>query len=386
MSKKQFVFRDLDNWRETVPPPIAALGSEQPLVKIGAAVVFSMLVAVVFTMMDQPSSATRGDRIDGSNGKQATTTVAAVSSRPAPAPAADVPQSPAAAKPAAPQAASPAAPFIQPPAPRAAQPPATVAAQPPAPFIQPPPPQPAAVRITHIPAQVVQPVAASMVQPPMEPITEPRAQEFAHFRSPQIASTAQPIAEPPQATVQAVLARVPMPRPAPARAVPTIFDRYAEREPPASAGGTSETTGETPAEPVTAAADREEAKPRPAIASAPGIPTDCLPAELQSVLAGLKARFGPITIVSTRPLHTPNHSAGSVREKLHLACKAVDIRTPKDAAAVMAYLRSRPEVGGVESYRNRVIHFDLKSGYAQAARSAAPAPLRLRQAASSTAR
>ncbi len=78
----------------------------------------------------------------------------------------------------------------------------------------------------------------------------------------------------------------------------------------------------------------------------------------------MSKRFGPVTIVSTTHLHTANHSPGSIREKLHLDCKAVDIRTPRDPKEVMAYLRSRPEVGGVNTYMNKVIHFDLNANYA----------------------
>jgi hypothetical protein len=89
-------------------------------------------------------------------------------------------------------------------------------------------------------------------------------------------------------------------------------------------------------------------------------PTACLPDSLRAVLTDLEARFGDVTVVSTTHLHTDNHSPGSVRERMHLACKAIDFRTTTERSEVIAYLRSRPEVGGVNSYRNGVIHFDLK--------------------------
>jgi uncharacterized protein YcbK (DUF882 family) len=89
------------------------------------------------------------------------------------------------------------------------------------------------------------------------------------------------------------------------------------------------------------------------------LPTDCLPAGLRTVLRDVEARFGPVALVSTTELHTDNHSRGSVRHKLHGACQAVDFKVKGNRQAVVAYLRSRPEVSGVNSYGNNgVIHID----------------------------
>ncbi len=94
-------------------------------------------------------------------------------------------------------------------------------------------------------------------------------------------------------------------------------------------------------------------------AGAPALPTDCLPAGLRTVLRDVEARFGPVALVSTTELHTDNHSRGSVRHKLHGACQAVDFKVKGNGKAVVAYLRSRPEVSGVNSYGNNgVIHID----------------------------
>jgi hypothetical protein len=98
-----------------------------------------------------------------------------------------------------------------------------------------------------------------------------------------------------------------------------------------------------------------------------GAPTDCLPAALQAVLRDLEARFGSVTIVSTTHLNSDNHTAGTIRDKLHQACKAVDIRANHDPKEVIAFLKSRPEVGGINSYRNRLVHFDLDANYKAAA-------------------
>jgi hypothetical protein len=96
-----------------------------------------------------------------------------------------------------------------------------------------------------------------------------------------------------------------------------------------------------------------------ASAGAAAAPTECLPAGLRSVLKDVEARFGSVALVSTTELHTDNHSRGSVRHKLHGACQAVDFKAKGNGKALIAYLRSRPEIGGVNSYANNgVIHID----------------------------
>jgi hypothetical protein len=116
--------------------------------------------------------------------------------------------------------------------------------------------------------------------------------------------------------------------------------------------------------------------PKQAARSAAGesseAPTDCLPAPLQTVLRELEAKFGPVTVVSTTHLNSDNHTAGTIRDKLHQTCKAVDIQA-RDPKEVIAFLKSRPEVGGINSYRNRLVHFDLNAGYKAAANEQAAA-------------
>ncbi|HVL74281.1 MAG TPA: D-Ala-D-Ala carboxypeptidase family metallohydrolase [Beijerinckiaceae bacterium] len=108
-------------------------------------------------------------------------------------------------------------------------------------------------------------------------------------------------------------------------------------------------------------------------------PLECLPAELRTVLADVAARFGAVAVVSTDRLNTDNHSPGSAREKMHQACRAVDFRPePGRVDEIKAYLRSRREIGGVESYRNGVVHVDLAAAprpRAQAPRPAEPDPV-----------
>ncbi len=96
-----------------------------------------------------------------------------------------------------------------------------------------------------------------------------------------------------------------------------------------------------------------------ASASSPAAPTECLPTGLRNVLKDVEARFGAVMLVSTTELHTDNHSRASVRHKLHSACRAVDFKVKGNGKAVVAYLRSRPEVAGINSYGNNgVIHID----------------------------
>ena len=109
------------------------------------------------------------------------------------------------------------------------------------------------------------------------------------------------------------------------------------------------------------------AAPPPSVAAqAPAVlatnskaPTTCLAPGLHQVLQDVQARFGPVTLVSTTELHTDNHAKGSVRHKLHGSCQAVDFKVEGDLNPVTAYLRTRTEVAGINTYKNnRVIHID----------------------------
>jgi hypothetical protein len=87
-------------------------------------------------------------------------------------------------------------------------------------------------------------------------------------------------------------------------------------------------------------------------------PTKCLPGDLRDVVADVAARFGTVSIESTHRSPSRNWRAGGARRSLHLACRAVDFRVGARARGVLAYLRSRPEVGGLKVYRNGIIHVD----------------------------
>jgi hypothetical protein len=71
-------------------------------------------------------------------------------------------------------------------------------------------------------------------------------------------------------------------------------------------------------------------------------PTQCLPGDLQAVVADVASRLGSVSVES-------NHRSSG---------RAIDFRVRTRARGVMAYLRSRPEVGGLKVYRNGIIHID----------------------------
>jgi hypothetical protein len=87
-------------------------------------------------------------------------------------------------------------------------------------------------------------------------------------------------------------------------------------------------------------------------------PTRCLPGDLLDVVADVAGRFGAVSIESTHRTRARNQGAGGARHSLHLSCRAIDFRVRTRTRAVMAYLGSRREVGGLKVYRNGIIHID----------------------------
>ncbi|WP_134496275.1 YcbK family protein [Microvirga pakistanensis] len=87
-------------------------------------------------------------------------------------------------------------------------------------------------------------------------------------------------------------------------------------------------------------------------------PTQCLPGNLLAVIADVAEKFGPVSIESTHRSKSRNWRAGGARHSLHLSCRALDFRVKARARGIMAYLGSRPEVGGLKMYRNGIIHID----------------------------
>jgi hypothetical protein len=117
-----------------------------------------------------------------------------------------------------------------------------------------------------------------------------------------------------------------------------------------------------------------EAGPKGALETTAATPLDCVAGELRTVLADVAARFGAVSVVSTHRLNSDNHTPGTIRHRLHTACKAVDFRTPGKLNEVLAFLRSRPEVSGINSYRGGLIHIDLNANIHAAGLRTRPSP------------
>jgi hypothetical protein len=101
------------------------------------------------------------------------------------------------------------------------------------------------------------------------------------------------------------------------------------------------------------------------------VPDSCPAPAIRAVLADVSARFGDVTVVATNQHKTDNHRSGSMREKLHHDCKAVDFRPERSRIeGIKVYLRTRPEISGVESYRDGVIHMDLAAASVASGRPA----------------
>src|SRR5215213_3970723 len=65
-------------------------------------------------------------------------------------------------------------------------------------------------------------------------------------------------------------------------------------------------------------------------------------------------------MIAGHQFKTVNHMSGSPREKLHHDCKAIDFRPePNRLDEIKTYLRSRPEISGIETYRDGVVHMDI---------------------------
>ncbi len=86
----------------------------------------------------------------------------------------------------------------------------------------------------------------------------------------------------------------------------------------------------------------------------------CLPGSLQRTLSQIRAKFGPVRIVST--FRRGAMIAGSGRRSLHASCRAVDFHAPPGKrGAVIAWLRSN-HTGGLGVYGCRMSHIHIDNG------------------------
>ncbi len=84
----------------------------------------------------------------------------------------------------------------------------------------------------------------------------------------------------------------------------------------------------------------------------------CVPNSLKSVVYEVARRYGHVTINSTHRSRSRNRRAGGAGGSYHLRCQAVDFRVKGNTGAVMKFLRSNPNVGGLKRYRSGFIHID----------------------------
>lgn len=84
----------------------------------------------------------------------------------------------------------------------------------------------------------------------------------------------------------------------------------------------------------------------------------CLPASLKKVLAEASRRFGTIWVTSAHRSVERNRLVGGRPRSFHLECRAVDFRPERNPLGLMAFLRGRPEVGGLKRYPNGLFHID----------------------------
>lgn len=88
--------------------------------------------------------------------------------------------------------------------------------------------------------------------------------------------------------------------------------------------------------------------------------TSCLPGSLKAKLSQIRAKFGPISVVSA---HRPGaRIAGSGKRSYHASCRAVDFLPPKGKyRQVVAWLKANHS-GGVGTYSCGMHHIHIDDG------------------------
>jgi hypothetical protein len=86
--------------------------------------------------------------------------------------------------------------------------------------------------------------------------------------------------------------------------------------------------------------------------------SDCLAFALRTVLVELAASFGPLRVNSTCRSRSHNARVGGAKRSFHLTGNAADFRIAGSARPVLAFLRARPDVGGIKHYGQGVFHID----------------------------
>lgn len=86
----------------------------------------------------------------------------------------------------------------------------------------------------------------------------------------------------------------------------------------------------------------------------------CMPSALAAKLNQIRAKFGPVQVIST---HRPGaRIAGSGRRSYHASCRAVDFNPPRGKySQVLAWLKANHS-GGVGSYSCGMHHIHIDTG------------------------
>ncbi len=106
------------------------------------------------------------------------------------------------------------------------------------------------------------------------------------------------------------------------------------------------------------AADRNLGIAGERVMADPGAPLSCLPAPVRRALNDVAMRFGPIIVRSTHRGNGMFVRTDAWRGSYHRDCRAADFRVSGDPSAILAFLRTRPDLGGVKRYRNGLFHID----------------------------
>ncbi|MBN9673032.1 YcbK family protein [Roseibium aggregatum] len=84
----------------------------------------------------------------------------------------------------------------------------------------------------------------------------------------------------------------------------------------------------------------------------------CVPRKLKKVLNRVAARYGKVTVSSTKRWWLENWWKGGAKNSYHLNCQAVDFSVRGNPSSVIAFLKAQPEVGGYKHYASGHYHID----------------------------
>ena len=98
----------------------------------------------------------------------------------------------------------------------------------------------------------------------------------------------------------------------------------------------------------------------PASAASASTGSGCLPGSIKATLNAIRAKFGPVSIVST--FRRGARIAGTGHMSYHASCRAVDFHPPKGKYnAVLAYLQ-KTHSGGLGTYSCGMHHLHIDNG------------------------